>query len=118
MSNYNIYDRKTFSTGAVIVRSGENAYNAYLIQSGTAIVYKDEPTGHKAVADLEPGDIIGDMAIIRKSKHLSTVLAAETLVAVVIPPGHIEKCIRDADPLLKTLIKGLIRRIDRINAEA
>lgn len=118
MTNYNIYDRKTFAPGATIVRPGEDATNAYLIQSGTAKVYQDGPQGRKEVGQLVPGDLIGDMAIIRKTKHQSSVVVAETLVVVVIPPGHIEKCIRDAEPLMKTILKGMIRRIDRMNTDA
>lgn len=117
MSVFNIYDRKTFSKDAVIVRAGEEALHAYLIQSGTAAVCKESNEGRKELGKLQPGDIIGDMAIIRKSKHQSTVIAAEALVVVVIPPDHLQKCIRDADPLMKTLLKGMIRRIDRMNAE-
>lgn len=117
MTVFNIYDRKNFAKDAVVVRSGEPAFIAYLIQSGTAKVYKEGEGGRKELGSLQPGDIIGDMALIRKSNHQSTVIAAEAMVTVTIPPDHLEKCIRDADPLMKTFLKSMIRRIDRMNAE-
>ncbi len=117
MNNLSVYDRKAFAAGAVIVKSDDPAYNAYLIQSGTAAVFREGPDGPIEVGHLEVGDIIGDMAIIRQTKHLSTVVAKEPLIAVVIPQGHIEKCIQHAEPLIRTLLQGMIRRIDHLNAE-
>lgn len=118
MSNYNIYDRKTFPSGKRIVSPGDDAYVAYLIQSGSAKVLREDPNGQTEIARLQPGDIIGDMALIRKTKHTLAVVADDTVVVVVIPPEHIEKTIRDSDPLVRALLNGLIRRLDQMNQKA
>lgn len=118
MKQFNIYDRRSFSVGAIIIRCGDPATNAYLIQSGSAEVFKETDQGRISVGKLAPGDIIGDMAIIRGTKHLSTVITVEKMVAVIIPPDHLRKSIESAEPLVKTLLNGMIRKIDRMNLDA
>lgn len=114
---YNIYDRKSFPAGRTIIHNNDLPLNAYLIQSGTAEVFRETANGRTLVAKLEPGDIIGDMAIIRGTKHQSTVVASENLVVVVIPPEHLKKSIETAPPLVKTLLNGLIQKLDRASKE-
>lgn len=118
MKSFNIYDRRSFAPGATIIRHGDPAVSVYLIQSGAAEVFRETSDGKTLIAKLGAGDIIGDMAILRGTKHQSTVIAMDNLVAVVVPPEHLKRAIDSAEPLIRTLLSGMIRRIDRMNLDA
>lgn len=117
MSPYGIYDRKTFSPGQLLIRPGTPADHAYLIQSGRARVFSPGLGRRAAIADVGAGEIVGDMALIRKTPHHYGVEAIDLVTAVVISHDHIQKVLDHADPLLKTILAGMLRRIDQLNAE-
>lgn len=117
MTEAPIYDRVTFAPGKLLIRPGDRAHCAYLIQSGNARVFRDEDGHHKELAIIGPGEIVGDMALIRKTPHRSGVEAVTPVVAITISLQHIEKKIHDADPLIKSILQGMLKRIDRMNKE-
>ena len=112
-----IYDRKTFGPGTLLIRPGEPAHHAYLVQSGRARVFAVVGGEQVDLAEVGAGEIVGDMALIRKSRHHYGVEATETLIAVVVSVPHIQDLLDRADPLLRTILRGLVDRVDRLNQE-
>lgn len=117
MTTTPVYDRKIFEAGKVLIRPNDEALNAYLIQSGTVRVFRMVDGKKVEIATAGAGDLVGDMAIIRKSNHQSGVEAVDNVVAVVVSPQFLESKINAADPLIKSLLSGLIRRLDKMNDE-
>ncbi len=117
MSALGVYDRRTFGPGKLLIRPGEPPFHAYLIQAGRARVFADVGGQRLAIAEIGAGEIVGDMALIRKSAHHYGVEAIGTVIAVVVSVQHIQELLDAADPLLRTILVGMVQRIDRLNSE-
>jgi EAL domain-containing protein (putative c-di-GMP-specific phosphodiesterase class I) len=95
---------------AELFREGEAGDCAYIIESGRVEIslLRD---GHKVViAELGPGDLVGEMALISDHARSATATAlAETRVAT-IHRGQLDLAMRDADPVIKLFLHVLLER--------
>jgi CRP/FNR family cyclic AMP-dependent transcriptional regulator len=66
--------------GTELVRQGEFAYEFFVLEEGTAEVMRD---GGR-VAELGPGDFLGEMGIVRKSVRNATVVTTSPARAIVM----------------------------------
>jgi MFS family permease len=64
-----------FAAGATLLREGDAGDRAYLIDQGTVIVR----TGERELARLGPGDLVGEIALLRSVPRTATVVAATPL---------------------------------------
>ena len=111
-SQTRILSRETFHPNDDIMRQGDEGFRAYLIESGNAEVYVTEGPHELKVADLGPGDIIGEMALIVKGTRSATVRAKTTVIATVIAQEDLEKKISQiSDPATKSIIRILVQRL-------
>jgi CRP-like cAMP-binding protein len=67
--------------GAVVIREGDRGTHMFVILSGRARTTVDG----EHVADLLPGDLFGDIAVIHQIQRLATVAAAEPLRTCRLP---------------------------------
>ncbi len=71
-----ISQRASFSPGARVVRQGEAADSAFILESGTVEVITTLPGGGQlTVAELGPGSILGEMALLENAVRSATVIA-------------------------------------------
>ncbi|MGV0812004.1 GNAT family N-acetyltransferase [Mycolicibacterium boenickei] len=104
----------TAAAGQVLIRQGDPALTFMLIASGTAQVVHDGPDGHAVVADLEPGLIIGEIALLRDMPRTATVTATEPLTGwvgdreafevILHLPGMFDRLVRIARQRLAAFI--------------
>jgi CRP-like cAMP-binding protein len=67
--------------GDVLMRQGEPALSFLIIASGHAEVRHDGPNGVVAVAQVAPGWIVGEIALLRNTARTATVIASDGLYA-------------------------------------
>ena len=65
--------------GDVIMRQGEPADFFLIIARGSAVVQHTDPDGATAEINVEAGRILGEIALLRHSTRIATVIAAEDL---------------------------------------
>lgn len=71
-----IFQPVKFAAGAPLVRQGQPADGAYIIESGNADVMTALPGGGEAgVAKLGPGSVLGEMALLESGTRSATVIA-------------------------------------------
>jgi CRP-like cAMP-binding protein len=105
-----------FAPGQVLVREGDVSGDLFLIDSGTVEI-KTQSKGEKvALAELGPGDILGEVPAITGVRRTSTATAME-MVNVVILPADLIKEIADKDPEFKKTVLQLIedRAVDTMS---
>lgn len=74
-----------FSAGEPLVRQGQAADSAYILQSGTADVVTALPGGGEVmVATLGPGSVLGEMALIENATRFATVVARSTVASYAL----------------------------------
>jgi CRP-like cAMP-binding protein len=66
--------------GTELVRQGEFAYEFFVLEEGTAEVVRDG----ERVAELGPGDFLGEMAIVSKAVRNATVVTTSPARVIVM----------------------------------
>ncbi len=106
--------RDTFAPGRVIFRRGDEAHNAYLIQSGLVEIWKDTTDDQvQVLGQAGPGSVFGEMALLRDANRAANVTAVELTVCEVIQRQRFEELLRAAPTLIRQLITSYVQRIER-----
>jgi CRP-like cAMP-binding protein len=100
--------------GQVLMQQGELAVSFLLIRSGRAEVTHAGDDGHDTVAELQPGLIVGEIALLRDTPRSATVVALDQLsgwvgdrdafATMLEIPGMVEKLVRTARQRLAAFI--------------
>jgi CRP-like cAMP-binding protein len=100
--------------GQVLMQQGELAVSFLLIGSGRAEVTHSGDDGHDTVAELQPGLIVGEIALLRDTPRSATVVALDQLsgwvgdrdafATMLEIPGMVEKLVRTARQRLAAFI--------------
>jgi CRP/FNR family cyclic AMP-dependent transcriptional regulator len=73
-------DEIEVDAGTHLVREGEFAYEFFVIEEGSAEVLR----GGEHVADLEPGDFLGEMGIVTQAPRNASVVARSPMRVLVM----------------------------------
>lgn len=100
--------------GEVLIRQGDPALTFMLIASGRTQVVHEMPDGTSVVADLDPGLIVGEIALLRDAPRTATVTALEPVTgwigdrdafeAILHLPGMFDRLVRIARQRLAAFI--------------
>jgi len=100
--------------GQVLMQQGELAVSFLLIGSGRAEVTHAGDDGHDTVAELEPGLIVGEIALLRDTPRSATVVATDRLTGwvggreafatMLEIPGMVDRLVRTARQRLAAFI--------------
>jgi hypothetical protein len=75
---------RTFARGAELMQEGEWADYVVLIREGRVAIIVRENEGVRVIADRGPGDLIGERAALRVNVRSATVVARDTVHALVV----------------------------------
>jgi cAMP-dependent protein kinase regulator len=104
---------RTFQMGAVIVRQNEEAGRLFLIASGGVEVRGTDAEGDKVVlAQLGPGDVVGEISLVLRRPATADVVAVHTTVALELTSEQFQEAIREYPGLLQELYELAIKRAD------
>lgn len=113
-----ILERRFIPKNTVIIKQGEEAFFAYLIQSGSVSVYKEKDGETVELAQLGMGEICGEMALINEELRSASVKAIEDCNLIVITRRAFEDKLNSSDPTIQAIVKMLIDRIVGFNEKA
>lgn len=95
--------------GKELVREGDYSYDLLAIEEGTAKVER----GGEHLADLGPGDIIGEMGVLEKALRTATVTATSPMVLVTMDRWDVKRLGKQAPGVVEDLKKLIeARRAD------
>ena len=100
--------------GTVLMREGENGDAFYVALQGSA----DAVRGGRVVAAVEPGDYIGELALIDPAPRTATVTARSAMVIGVIDHRAFTAIIRDVPAMNLKLMRALVRRVRERDRQA
>jgi CRP/FNR family cyclic AMP-dependent transcriptional regulator len=89
--------------GKELVREGDYSYDVLAIEEGTASVER----GGERIADLGPGDVIGEMGVLERSQRNATVVATSPMLLVTLTSWDIRK-LRKSAPTVVDHLRGLV----------
>ena len=73
-------DEVDLPSGAKIVEQGRLAYELFVVESGTADVLIDD----QVIAQIGPGDVVGEIGVLKTHTRTATVVATSPITAIVI----------------------------------
>ncbi len=97
-------DEVDVAAGARLVEQGRLANELFVIKSGTADVFD----GDNLIAQLGPGDIVGEIGVLETHKRTATVVATSPVSAVVMYGPELT-ALKDSMPALFADLEKLVR---------
>lgn len=109
-----IRNRELYYEDDVIIEQGDDAIRAYYIESGRVEVSVKENNKELKVAELGPGDIFGEMALIGRSKRTATVKSLDATTVITISNDDLNRRLDNVkDDAVKALIFMFIKRLNQ-----
>ena len=95
--------------GKELVREGDYSYDILAIEEGTARV--DRHGEH--LADLGPGDVVGEMGVLERSQRNATVVATSPMLLVTLTSWDIRRLRKSAPEAVEHLRDVVASRSSR-----
>ena len=95
-----------FAAGREVVKEGGFANDFYVITEGTAKVERDG----EHLADLGPGDVFGEQALLEKQQRSATVTATDTLRVIKIEHWELSRMKKAMPEVVDQLQKTVAER--------
>ena len=102
--------RVEIPSGQVVFEEGDEPTTAFLIESGLVEILTSSTGAPVALAQLGPGDLLGEMAVIDASPRTATARTLSHCVLVAIDQASIQERLDAADPVVRALIRGQLQR--------
>jgi CRP/FNR family transcriptional regulator, cyclic AMP receptor protein len=95
--------------GKELVREGDYSYDVLAIEEGTARV---ERHGDR-LADLGPGDVVGEMGVLERSQRNATVVATSPMLLVTLTSWDIRRLTKTVPDAVEHLRDVVAQRRDQ-----
>jgi len=102
--------RRFLAEGEWLFREGDEGDTAFVIENGLLEICREGDNGRERVAQLGPGEMIGEMSLIDKLPRSASAFARLPTRLRVIDHTHLDEKLGDADPLLRLLLKMILKR--------
>jgi CRP-like cAMP-binding protein len=102
-----VAQERTFAAGATLMREGESADHVLVVLSGHTKVCVDEDGRELLLGERGPGELIGERAALEVSVRSATVVALDTMRALVAPTRLFAEFV-SAHPRVLGLVEGQV----------
>lgn len=103
------FETQSFNRGEVIVRQGERADTAYIIESGYCEVFVKDGESQSSVGQLGPGDVFGETAALSTGVRTASVVALGGVVVRVVTRESLDNEL-SRNPWLGAFVRALGQR--------
>jgi diguanylate cyclase (GGDEF)-like protein len=112
---------KTFPAGHILIRQEDPSGTAYAVISGRVRVLESIPDSpvDTFLGEFGPGEIFGELSVLRDRPRSATVVALERTRCLMIPAEEFMDMVRESKEMSMTLLRILSRRlydVDRLLA--
>ena len=107
----NVLERQTFKAGTPIIKHGDSAHAAYVVDSGEVEIWIERAGVKRVINKVTTGGIFGEMALIDAKPRSANVTALTDTVCIVVPDKLFREKIESVDPMIKTLLRILVRNV-------
>lgn len=96
--------------GQTLFVEGDAPTTAFLIEAGELEISTHRDKQFVKLAQLGPGDLLGEMAVIDDSPRTATAVALTECVLLAIDKAQIAERLDHADPIIRALLEGQLKR--------
>ncbi|MDX2144168.1 MAG: cyclic nucleotide-binding domain-containing protein [Rhodospirillaceae bacterium] len=97
--------------GQILFKQGDPAVAAYIVASGSVVIYREIDGKKIPVSRIRKGQFFGEMAIIDGTPRRATAMAEEDCTLSLVSKEMIEEKMSAADPTIKSILHMLIDNI-------
>ena len=105
-------DEIDLGPGTHLADTGRVAQELFVIVTGTADVFD----GEQKINEVGPGDVIGEIGLLKTTRRIATVVTTSSLRAIVMYGPEL-KALNESAPQLFTQLEALVEERLRRNAE-
>lgn len=104
----------SFAAGDCVVAEGDAATDAFILITGRLQVSALDETGEPAVvAELAPGNVVGEMSLLTGEPRSATVHALRDSLTLRLHAADFQRIVLDEPSALLELTRTIVRRLDR-----
>jgi CRP-like cAMP-binding protein len=104
-----IADELDLREGTVLTREGRSAHEFFVLVEGAVRVTK----GSKKLADLGPGDWLGEIALLTKSARTATATATAPVRTLVIVDRDFRQVVAEIPSIAMKMLSSVAERLQR-----
>lgn len=93
--------------GKTFIHEGSTVMEAFILLEGNAVVTR----GDEQIAELGPGDVVGEMAILSGVPRTASVTAETDIVAEVLNRREFVSLLDREPSVMKSILVGTLRRL-------
>lgn len=108
---------REYADGEVICRQGEPGDCMYVIETGEVEVIREEPGAEVVVRRLQPGEILGEMAIFDRQPRSATVRARGRVRALTLDRRTFLSRVHEDPSLAYRILQRMSQRIRSLTEE-
>lgn len=108
---------KTFHKGQVIFREGQHNPVAYMVKKGAVSIYKVASNKRVVLAEVKPGHIFGEMALISGEPFHATAEASVYTEVIVIDRDVLKSLLLKCPNPIQRLVKYFMERLRVLDAK-
>lgn len=97
----------TFADGTELVTEGELGREAMVLMAGSAVVRRN----NRKIAELGPGDVLGEMSLINRIARNATVTATSPVTVLVMDAREFSSVIAENDKVATKILKTVAARL-------
>lgn len=109
---------RTYAPEQAIVRQGDNGTGFYVILAGRARIERSDDHGTHALGQIGPGEFFGELSLIEERPRSATVTALEETQCLIWPAWDFLPLVDRHPEVAVPIMRELIRRLHRVEAEA
>lgn len=109
-------ERIDFKPGDILLRQGDPGYHFLIIQEGHAEIYVTDTNGIRLDLGIaEPGQPVGEFALISQSRRSANVRAISTGFAIKISEEAYKELLTELPEWAQAVIASLVKRLQDIS---
>ncbi|MFN7701318.1 MAG: protein kinase domain-containing protein [Deltaproteobacteria bacterium] len=105
-----VFEVVRFAAGEDVVREGEPADCAYIIESGTLEVFKGEGAEQRLLRTMGAGEVFGETAILSPGNRTATVVARTAAVLRRVTSETLDREVASLKPWMGVIVRTLASR--------
>ena len=102
----------SYAAGEFVFRAGENGNCAYLVTKGAVAIVSTNEKGERVTnVVVPPGEIFGEMSVLRSEPRSADAIAAKDSECIMIEQEILAKRLANADPFIRFWIEFMSDRL-------
>jgi CRP/FNR family transcriptional regulator, cyclic AMP receptor protein len=104
--------KRRFKRGELVVEQGKKSNALFIILTGRCRVFTSDARGREVtLANLQPGDYIGEMSLIDNEPHSASALAEVQTDLLMLGRLEFARCLPENTSMAYAVMKGLVQRL-------